>query len=147
MAITKKINPVEPEVVNDAVRLPKTDFISLYSELGYSASNAGEVWFNIRISKRGHELAKKLQIATPIDEGLKVDKNMKKKTSEEPAVVPTEVDTELVLGDIVKFNKGTETISGTIVRIFVGTDSKEYVKLKFENGKTCLKRLNAVEKA
>ena len=44
------------EVVNDAVRLLKTDFVSLYKELGHDPARAGSLWHEIRVSPKGIRL-------------------------------------------------------------------------------------------
>lgn len=48
------------EVINDAVRLLKTDFVSLYKELGHDPARAGSLWHEIRVSPAGIRLRAKI---------------------------------------------------------------------------------------
>ena len=59
MSINKDFTPLDQtdkQVIEDAVRLLKSQFIDLYVEMGYNREKVGSAWHKIRTSKSGHEL-------------------------------------------------------------------------------------------
>ena len=50
----------DPQVITDAVRLLKSDFVALYTEMGFDKNELGPAWHKIRTSGTGNELLCKL---------------------------------------------------------------------------------------
>ncbi len=143
MSTTKKINQNEKEVINDAVRLSKSDFISLYvAELGYEENNSSDAWHLIRASKKGQALAKTLKVKVDVPSKVEIESIKTKVKEEKPSV---EVTTDLVIGSDIEFTtRSKEKLSGKVLKVIIGTDNKEYVKIKLPDGKIALKRTNAL---
>lgn len=55
----KKPDITDSQVIEDGVKLLKTDFVNLYVGLGYDKIYAAAAWHNVRISTRGRELLDK----------------------------------------------------------------------------------------
>lgn len=51
-----KLDQTDPKVIEDAVRLLKSNFIELYVEMGYDKIELGPAWHKIRTSTAGNEL-------------------------------------------------------------------------------------------
>ncbi len=140
--MSKKISLNEKEVVNDAVRLPKGDFISLYvTELGYEEQDASNAWHLIRSSNKGQALAKVLNVKVdPLkEEAETIKQKLKDESSKKEVSLKLKKDSEIKFIDRNK----VETI-GKVIKVLIGTDGREYVKIKLSDGKTSLKRTNAI---
>lgn len=73
----------EPDLLTDAVRLSKSDFIALYVQLGYEREDVGPAWHNLRVSAKGHELIKKLKPSyMPKDQPLTFISDVKEEVEE-----------------------------------------------------------------
>lgn len=54
------LNAQDPVVLNDGVRLLKSDFMDLYVQLGYDRTHTSLVWHSIRVSSQGRDLRDKI---------------------------------------------------------------------------------------
>ncbi len=50
------LDQTDRQVIEDAVRLLKSQFVDLYVEMGYNKEEVGSAWHKIRISKTGNDL-------------------------------------------------------------------------------------------
>jgi len=54
-SVSKTLDKTDPKVIDDAVRLSKTDFTALYEKMGYTKVLVQIGWHSIRSSKQGQE--------------------------------------------------------------------------------------------
>ena len=64
------------EVLEDAVRLLKSDFVELYKEMGYNPSEVGEAWHSLRVSPRGMKLKSSIR-STSVNQATSFISNAK----------------------------------------------------------------------
>lgn len=54
------LNVQDPQVIEDAVRMLKSEFVELYTKLGYDKTHTGVSWHTIRTSPKGQEMRKSI---------------------------------------------------------------------------------------
>lgn len=165
----KTLDKTNKTVVDDAVRLLKSDFVSLYEKLGYNKVLLGVSWHSIRTSKQGQDLIGQYQkkglnplkqpltfISNVEEEAEERGKSQKKVklVKEEPSLSVNEEVTDKTIkvsecdgwvGKKVNFSKrGSEVLlTGTVSSLVTGTDGKRYAKISVD-GKICMKQVTGL---
>lgn len=89
------IDKQSPQVIDDAVRLLKSDFVELYVKSGFDKTQAALTWHAVRVSPKGREaldalkLPKHIQAATmisDIDEEVQIRTKTKNKMAKKKSV-------------------------------------------------------------
>lgn len=78
----EKINQQDEQVITDAVRLLKSDFVELYEGLGHDRTEAGMTWHTVRVSTKGQALRAKLSKGAPQLQALTFIGDMKDEVKE-----------------------------------------------------------------
>lgn len=76
------LNYQDAQIIQDAVRMMKSQFVELYVGLDYTSGAAGAAWHIIRTSKRGQELADKLYKGRSRQQALTFIGDMKEEIAE-----------------------------------------------------------------
>lgn len=94
---------LDDQVTEDAVRLLKSDFISLYKEMGHDPDRAASLWHEIRVSPKGLRLrvsikASAINGATSFIADIKEEARirLKKKGIIDPELIDTTTNEEVV---------------------------------------------------
>lgn len=146
----KPIPITSEEVINDAVRLSQSDFVSLYVEFGHDAQEARSSWFKVRASSKGKLLLQQLygdkqnKVADFISDvkeeaGERVVEKQKKEKFSCKIKVGSRVEFEDRLSKV--------KLTGELLKLVIGTDGQEYAKIKRDgDGKLCLKKVKSITK-
>lgn len=142
---TKVLNLQDEQVITDAVKMLKTDFVAVYTEMGYDKAKVSLAWHSCRTSKRGQELKQSLppgnnaQAASFVSEPKEEAQERLKKQSKKKVTVQ-EVAAELVAEEKPKVKKekkapkegqGKKGEKGKLIRELIAkgiTDPKELVE-------------------
>lgn len=57
---TKVLNLQDEQVITDAVKMLKSDFVAVYTEMGYDKMKVSLAWHSCRTSKKGQEIRQNL---------------------------------------------------------------------------------------
>lgn len=126
--------PKTEQVLSDAVRLLKSDFVQLYVEMGYDKISASAAWHNLRTSPSGQKMREQIK-SSSINQATSFISDMKEEVKER-------LEIKKKKEPVIK-NESNNNLNQTSMA--KGVKKSEQVKALFDQGITDVKEI--VEKA